>query len=383
MVLLEILTFTILIITAIYLYIKKTYNYWKNQNVPYIKPEFPHGNLSEVGKKYQFAELMQKFYNDLKGKGPYGGFYSFIKPTVIALDLDFIKNVMIKDFNYFHERGVYYNERDDPLSGHLFALGGVKWKRMRTKLTPTFTSGKMKYMFSTIINVAEQFKVTMSTLTEKSDEIDVRDIVSRFTVDVIGSCAFGIDCNSLTDPNAEFRRMGKKFLLVPKHSMTIRLFLHAFRDLGRKLRMRVIADDVSIFFLRITKETSEYREKTKLIRNDFMDLLMQLKKNDSTTTNDDGDDDGLSIGEMSAQSFVFFIAGFETSSTLMSFCLNELALHHSIQQRVRDEVETVLKKYDGKMTYEAVMELRYTDQVLNGEKTNHFFFFSKLLEIFF
>jgi len=39
---------------------------------------------------------------------------------------------------------------------------------------------------------------------------------------------------------------------------------------------------------------------------------------------------------------VFFIAGFETCSNSMSYCLYKLALNQDIQLRVREEIEACL-----------------------------------------
>lgn len=64
---------------------------------------------------------------------------------------------------------------------------------------------------------------------------------------------------------------------------------------------------------------------------------------------------------------MFFIAGFETSSTTMTFSLYELASNQNIQNKLRNEIETVIQRYDGKLTYEAIMDMPYLDQVINGK----------------
>lgn len=112
--------------------------------------------------------MFSKFYSELKNQGKFGGIYFFTKPALLITDLDFLKTVLIKDFSYFHDRGerwkysrndqiwnmrfsgAYYNAKDDPLSGHLLNIEGDYWKRLREKLTPTFTSGKIRHMLPTL-----------------------------------------------------------------------------------------------------------------------------------------------------------------------------------------------------------------------------------------
>lgn len=70
---------------------------------------------------------------------------------------------------------------------------------------------------------------------------------------------------------------------------------------------------------------------------------------------------------MVAQCFVFFLAGFETSSTTMTFALFELSIHPEIQEKVREELFRVLKKYNNKITYDSLKELEYMQQVVEGK----------------
>ena len=74
----------------------------------------------------------------------------------------------------------------------------------------------------------------------------------------------------------------------------------------------------------------------------------------------------LSAKEVAAQAFMFFAAGFETAATTISFCLYELALNPDIQDRLRNEIDTVLKKHGGNVTYEGIQEMSYLDKTISG-----------------
>ncbi|XP_061401516.1 probable cytochrome P450 6a21 [Musca vetustissima] len=344
----------------------KSRSYWQSLGIPCEEPHLIFGNLKGVQLTRGFWEIWEDYYRRFKGTGPFAGFYWFFKPAVFVLDPELIKNILIKDFQNFPDRGFFHNEQDDPLSGQLFLLEGLKWKQMRQKLSPTFTSGKMKFMFPTVTQVAKEMIGVLGNLVDEKEGsvVEIKELMARFTTDVIGTCAFGIECSSLKDPNAEFRVMGSRSLVEHKHNRLIIGFMISCCELARKLHMKQTPDDIEEFFMRIVRETVEYREKNNIRRNDFMDMLIDLK-NKKLIKSEHGDElTNLTLEEIAAQAFVFFNAGFETSSTTLSFALYELAKHPEVQDRARKEVMEKLDKYQGELSYECMKEMTYLEQIL-------------------
>lgn len=353
-----------------YLYVRKCYSYWSDRGVPFVRPEFPFGNLRSIGRKEHISMRMTKYYDETKNQSsPFVGLYFWLWPVVLVTDLQLIKNVLIKDFHYFENRGLAYDSKSDPLSGHLFNMESGKWKLLRSKLTPTFTSSKMKFMFPTVLGVANEMIDCITTSLKTKNEIEIRDLLNRFTTDIIGTCAFGIECNSLKDPNALFNRMGQRSYDDPIFKVLNRTLTVANRKLARLLNLTVHHKDVAEFFNNIVKETIEFREENNVQRRDFMDMLIQLKNFGYLKGEDDQKVGHLSVDEIAAEAFVFFFAGFETSSTILTHILHELAQpkHKYIQDKARAETNAVLTEHDGQLTYEGLNEMHYIDQIVNGE----------------
>ncbi|XP_047118510.1 probable cytochrome P450 6a14 [Schistocerca piceifrons] len=178
--------------------------------------------------------------------------------------------IMVRDFNYFPDRGIYVDEETDHLSAHLFFLRGQKWRSLRQQLTPTFTSGKMRAMFGIVRDCAR----IMVDVIPSGRDVEVRELIARYSTDVIASCAFAIDV-----------------------------------DNGNKT---------------------------------------------------------LTTKEMAAQAWVFFLGGFETSSTTVSFCLYELSRRPDIQKKLQEEVDDVMRKTNGDVTYDDIMtKMPYIEEVVN------------------
>ncbi|XP_055684913.1 probable cytochrome P450 6a14 [Lutzomyia longipalpis] len=353
------------IVALVYFFFKRKFTFWAEHGVPYAEPSIPYGNIGDVGKKLHTTELFRKFYRDFKGKTPVMGFYAMTAPQAMLMDLDLIQRIFIKDFQYFHDRAQYYNIEDDPVSAHLFNIDGERWRTLRAKISPTFTSGKMKMMLPTVVDVANNFHRTLFKEIGREAEVEIKDYLSRFSTDVIGSCAFGLDCNSLENPNTEFRKYGDKAFSTPWWKVIKFNFASSFMSLARKLHITLIDKDVSNFYRGVVYETVKYREETGVQRNDFLNLLMQIRDKKAQDNDNESEEGKLTMNEIAAQCVVFFLAGFETSSTATTFAMYEMAKHPDIQEKARKNVMETLAKYGGKFTYEATMEMTYLDQVIN------------------
>jgi cytochrome P450 family 6 len=342
---------------------KKRYKYWRNLDVPYLDPVFPFGNVREVlSSKLHFGYIAENLYKKLKHHGDYCGIYFFRDPVLLVLSPEFAKKILIQDFHYFMDRGLYLNEKDDPLSANLFFIEGEKWHQLRAKVSPTFTSGKLKQMFFTILDVEKNLELFLEGFAEQNIDIDVKEVLAGFTTDVIGSCAFGIDCNSLRYPDSDFRKYGKKMINFPKLKALKLFFAMLFKKQAKALRLKMNDDDVSDFFINVVRETIESRRNHSIQRKDFMQLLIDLMVKDENDTREDR----LTFDEIAAQAFIFFLGGFETTSTTLTYALHLLALNQEIQETARRSIQEILERYDGQWCYEAVMKMEYVGQVIEG-----------------
>jgi len=87
----------------------------------------------------------------------------------------------------------------------------------------------------------------------------------------------------------------------------------------------------------------------------------------------------LTHDDLTAQATVFFLAGFETSSTVMSFACLEIAVNNDIQKKAQLEIDETLNNHDGKLTYDALKEMKYLDCIVQGN-TEQFYVFIINLE---
>lgn len=353
--------FTSLVALLIALYTHTKYKYWKARNFPYLRPRFPLGNLNHVMLKgVSLGTPTKDFYDRLKAAGhKFGGVYTLFQPALVIVDPDYIKDILSVDFGSFVNRGIYHDAKSDPLSAHLFTQDGADWRRLRIKLTPTFTSGKMRRMFQSILNCSANMIETLNGCAERNERVDIHSIVDCFTIDVIGECAFGIECNSFQNGETEFLTMAKRIIKpTPIDSLYYFLTIN-MPKVARRLGIVRLPSDLRRFFLHIIHDSVVYRERRSVSRPDFLQLLINLRRVEK--------EDSLTLNEIAAQCFIFFLAGFETSSTTIQYALFELAQNQVAQELLRKEINDVIGRNQGNITYETLAEMKYLTQCVDGK----------------
>lgn len=131
------------------------------------------------------------------------------------------------------------------------------------------------------------------------------------------------------------------------------------------------------FMKNIVKETMEFRESNNVNRKDFIQLLMELRKTTTKMSNDnDLDDDfneSLTLEQCTAQVALFYLAGFDTTASAISYCLFELSRQPQLMKRVQCEIDEIMKKHNNNITFENINEMPLLDACVRGKYSLEFF----------
>ena len=340
-----------LLLAWVYYAATKEFSFWKSRGVPGPKPCLPWGN--EFGRSfYRMTEFESWLYYKHGGK-KFCGFFEFNKPILFVGDLDLIRSITIKDFDHF------VDQRDqlasDVFEDMLIVLKGAKWKETRSVMTPTFSSSKLKAMYQLTLDNAQNLAQYVRDQMAGKDEVEVKDAFGKFTMDNIASSAFGVNCNSFTDPNSKFASTAAALNSFDILSM-IRFMVECVLPSNIAAWVPTPFDKAGGFFRDVVTKTMSHREKNPSSTRDFLQLLMDTKDKDGKRI--------LSTSSIVAQSMLFLIAGYDTTATLLTFSAYCLALDQQIQQRVQQEIDEAIARHGG-LTYDAVMDMPYLDRVMS------------------
>ncbi|XP_027854113.2 probable cytochrome P450 6a13 [Aphis gossypii] len=354
----------IVVVTIVYYFSTSTFKKWEKLNVPYSKPFPLFGNVFNLALcKYHPLVFYKNIYNEFSGH-KYGGLYQMRTPYLMVRDPELINNVLIKDFSSFTERGLYKNLDANPLSNNMFYMKNPQWKIIRSKLTPGFTSGKLKIMYDLIRECGDELMKNINDdLIKNNNEVDVADIIEKYSTNVIGICAFGLKLDTINDDKCEFRKYSKEIFKPSLKQVLGQVCLMINPVLVKALKLKDFPKEVTDFFYNVFKETVLYREENKIIGKDWVYFFIQAR-NDLVLNTNLPEHEKLTEEQIIANAFGIFNAGFQTVSSTISHCIYELALNKSIQDKLRQEIHLKLSNNNGQINYELLMDLNYLDMVI-------------------
>ncbi|XP_076646482.1 cytochrome P450 9e2-like [Halictus rubicundus] len=328
------------------------------KGIQYTKPWPIVGNMAPVLFRTQFiGDYLRDVYfkfRDLK----YFGFYNLTSPMIVIRDPELITSIAVKHFDHFTDHVAMVNEEMDPLMGkNLFALRGDTWREMRKLLSPAFTSAKMKTMFKLITDCAERTGAFVAQESKKGRAWDMQDLFRRYANDVIATCSFGIAVDSLKNPDNDFYKLGRETLNFGTWVSLKIMFARNFPTISRLLGIKIFGSRPRKFFTKVVAETTRMRDEKGIHRPDMIQLMMDSRDNGGKR---------LSVDEMTNQAFVFFLAGFETTTAMMCLVAQMIATNPEVQSKVLLEVEEAHQKItEGQPTYDVIKEMTYMDAVVD------------------
>ncbi|XP_030020085.2 cytochrome P450 6B2 [Manduca sexta] len=349
---------------ALYAYFTRTFNYWKSRNVAGPEPVALFGNLKESTlRSKNIGIVFQELYNQFPNEKVVG-IYRMTTPCLLLRDLDVIKHIMIKDFDVFSDRGVEFSK--EGLGVNLFHADGDTWRTLRNRFTPIFTSGKLKNMLYLITERADKFSNYVEKLCYDQPEQEVHSLIQKYTMGTIAACAFGVDIDTLYD-KLDTLLLIDKLILQGTYATELDMM---FPGILKKLNQSLFPQTVKDFFYDLVKSVMTQRGGVPSNRKDFMDLLLELRQQghiETTKRNDERERLSLAISEdvIAAQAFVFYVAGYETTATTVSFLLYELAMNPDIQNKLLAEIDDTLAANNGVVDYDTIKSMSYLDRVFD------------------
>ena len=142
------------------------------------------------------------------------GYHHVMSKHLMINDLDLVKQVFVKDFDHFADRMVKIDFGSKYINSMMFfAPGDDAWTQMRHAGSPAFTSGKLRHMSRIIDKVANDLVDYLDGVSRAGEEVNAKEVASKFTVQSIASTGFGIEANQFdgSPQGAQFYEMTRKF----------------------------------------------------------------------------------------------------------------------------------------------------------------------------
>ncbi|XP_050040133.1 cytochrome P450 3A14-like [Dermacentor andersoni] len=365
---------------AIFRWRQRHFAYFKALGIPGPEPSLLWGNIREYHETHHH-KVLDKW---LAKYGDTFGFYDGDVPFIVTKDLDFLEYILVRNFQNFTDRGRgLVMEQSHPLLGNAIVYAeGTQWRNVRRSLAPGFTPAKLKQMMTSLKNGADIFLDIVGEHADSGREVNVYPIYQRLTMDYVGRAAFGVDFSFQRGPEnalaATTKAVLKGIMKGPVHYIC-----QSTSTLGAAVKPlywinMLFGAYVAIAMTKETAKVIELRRKNPELRKpDVLQNLLDAEYIEDTSKIGNGTSENgkgpvnvfkrraLTTDEVLVSACALFVAGYDTTSTSLSYITFLLAKHPDVQDRVRKEANDALPNNED-LDYETITrKLPYLNQVIN------------------
>ncbi|KAF0307539.1 Lithocholate 6-beta-hydroxylase [Amphibalanus amphitrite] len=325
------------LVSLVYLYLSRYRSYWSSKNVPHIPYRFPFGFSGWELVKQTYLESNMKLYWKAKEAGGYIGFIEPMGPALAVSDPELIKAIMMTDFDHFTIRKPKSIAEHGVQSKMMTNLHGQRWKDVRSTSTPVFSTGKLRQMLPALAEQAAAIADQMVLESKAHGEININQLVSRYTTNNIISVSFGLDADSIRRPDSVVASKAAQLSQRPSmKKLALLSLISALPGCIRKrfeIRKFTKNNSGSSCFLSVTKRIiQERRAHPEKRRNDFLQLLLDTQQSPKPECR-------LTDDEITAQCILFYYVGHDSTTHAIAWAARLLAFHPAVQQRLQAEID--------------------------------------------
>ena len=258
---------------------------------------------------------------------------------------DYVKYILQDNYkNYIRGRSV---ETGRVLLGNgLPLIDGDFWLRERRLLQPAFHRERLAALTSTASNVIDSFIQKWDQNTQNGRTLDLDEEMMRLTLTVIIKSMFSADIDNKIEALSRAFNVASKFMLWRSQQMWAPpLSVPIPRNVEYNRAFKVL--NATIYPL-----IADARNNPK---DDLLGMLLAMR--------DEETGEGMTDQQARDEVVTIFFAGHETTAASMAWGFYLLSEHPEVEERVRDELKTVL---NGRIpTFTDLPKLAYTQRVIN------------------
>ncbi|CAJ0932740.1 unnamed protein product, partial [Mesorhabditis belari] len=266
------------------------------------------------------------------------------------------------------------------LEKRMVTLKGSTWSSVRATVAPAFSTAKIRQMIPTLNESSQICVKILKDYAKKGEKVPIRETMVRVMLDMTSKAAFGRDFNVQHDEQSTFIDYAKKYAEFDFRSpriVAITLFPNLCWVFKKLTGYSILNNETNRYFVEILDHLYENRidNKENYDYKDFFQLMLSAMKEEDKnreidreiefeiTGKSEKSSKGIKKQHIFGQAFMFILAGFETGPINLHLTVYMLAMHEEWQERVRNEIESVL---NGKEPdYVSLAELPLLEQCIH------------------